>query len=759
MLEPRLSLDLRILVPSAQAAFLPGPSGRPPLPDPAALKAAFSLAAALGAQVGAEMVWERVTSLPELPPGASLTGLSLLVAQGKIAGKARPSEGARPAISPRDIRIEEFSGRLVRRGGPAAMDWSRLGHPCLLLRTTPCACMGSEAEAFLLGLRGILAYLGLIGPEGFDESVRANAYVALVDVGGQGLGSGLAGPALVKIRNLNSINFMRKAVDAEISRQEEVILSGGRVRPESRLWNEAENRTESFRDRPEAPAARYLEAGLPPLPVDPVLLEAAERESGLRRYGIESLMQGRPLPLQLARSLASRRSRLTFLEETVRAGADPYLAAIALCQDLARLERREERAVEESGLNPSRLAAILGMRSSGRLTARMARQLMEAVFTEDKDPENIINERGWKPISDPSALQGLLESVIAENPASAESVAAGEEAPREHLIGAALRRSGGQADPAALREILRRLLPSRAIRLFHPEGAKEVIADALRDLGVSMVRLSPWPAPRNPSRGSPGGGSHGGGSHGGGSHGGEMKAWAAHLAAIASAVQREGPRALIACLPAGGSEALSSFLALCLADSPLPLAIIATPSPENAALSLGRALSAIEGGPGVYILEGDTLRPQPPSSLAPGAWEADEEILTSILTRAAAETQAISILPGSAEAAVRAAQLQGAKALILELPDLASLVDTERARALGPLLRGLRKRGILMAAAFRNLGMAALPQAAIDGARAFLQGEGAAWAGLIGTDALYGRIMAASLEAEDTMELKALIEE
>jgi len=64
-----------------------------------------------------------------------------------------------------------------------------------------------------------------------------------------------------------------------------------------------------------------------------------------------------------------------------------------------------------------------------------------------------------------------------------------------------------------------------------------------------------------------------------------------------------------------------------------------------------------------------------------------------------------------------------------------------------------------MAAAFRNLGMAALPQAAIDGARAFLQGEGAAWAGLIGTDALYGRIMAASLEAEDTMELKALIEE
>ncbi len=231
-------LETRILLSPVESVFIVDEKTGSVSVDKTVLQKVFMLVRALGSSVLKTSYIEHLTGkLPENPENKKITGNSMLVSEGgtlDITFHSRPK-----TIHIEEIRIEEDTGHLTHADNSARMNFTWAGCPSIRIKTSPAFELGEEAELFLNELRRLAQYLNLENKEAQEGSIRSNAFVALSKY-----------PELpdyyVKLRNLNSANFVRKAINVELSRQEEILSSGGTVESESRLWNEKQSRTESF---------------------------------------------------------------------------------------------------------------------------------------------------------------------------------------------------------------------------------------------------------------------------------------------------------------------------------------------------------------------------------------------------------------------------------------------------------------------------------------------------------------------------------
>lgn len=791
MYRSRIYLEARILLDSPQKAFCPckaavGAScpvcstpcgqpfgGSPQLSDFAARKAAL-LAAALEAQVRERMDWERFAAPPPLPPDYQLSGLSLLAASG---GRLPLSlRRGRRDIGIAEIRVEEYPGRLVREGGAARMDYSSSGRPCLRLRTEADFELGEEAEAFIVDLRSLIQYLDL-APGPLDSTLRCNAFVSLAPTG-----SPEAERRWVKLRNLNSLNFLRKAIDAELSRQEEILAQGGEIPHESRLWNEAEGRTERFKERTDD-SSRYAAAGFPPLPAPPCFGSAkrglpAETPSRMR----ERLTRDLGIPWQHARAATADLERSSFFEAVVAAGAEPALAARWMAGELQRLARREEAPrLADCGLTPERFARILSLFSQRRIHARMARRLMEAVWDGEGEPEELIEAHQWSLISDPAVLAPLVEAVLAERKEEISRIRAGEGAQHDFIIGRVMEGTSGQADPAILRKILRERLSSPTLQLLCIGGAivssteasgdarlldkKRILSLLSADLGNLSLSVEAVPGAAAASEDI------------------GPADWAALLALMARKVWDEGARGVVV---AHGTDTLAWTAALVwwlFADSPVPIVLAASSTGpedgEEAARTLNQACAlAAAFEPGVYVVAGGRVlsplnlrferigpegfrnwnlaeplhRGQP---LAEGIQEVDEDILAAVMEEIVRKTCILRVYPGMRSETVRAVMDTGIRYLILELYDTGTANLRGRDFSLREALSYARKRGITIFCTSQQEGGVDFTRYASS--RGLIL-SGAVSMGGLTTESAYARLLAAYLEAEGHEELLELMD-
>ena len=245
---------------------------------------------ALGCSIPDTAVIEHLTgNLPEPPAGKKISGYSVKVAEGgslDIMFHSRPK-----TIHVEEVRLEEDSGHMTHADGQTRMDFTWAGSPSIRLRTTPAFELGEEAELFLNELRRLTQYLSLVNREVSEGSIRSNAFVALSKYPEL--------PIDVKLRNLNSFNFVRKAVNFELTRQENILSSGGIIASESRLWNEKQSRTESYQSR--SSELRRFELLDPPVRIDMIRYARAaageektelpqqRRERFRRQYGVSRL--------------------------------------------------------------------------------------------------------------------------------------------------------------------------------------------------------------------------------------------------------------------------------------------------------------------------------------------------------------------------------------------------------------------------------------------------------------------------------------
>ena len=413
-----------------------------------AMRSAYTVARALSCTLAPETFFERKNYFyPDLPKNYQISQFQEpLGTDGHI--DLELSSGVK-RVGIKEVHLEEDAGKMIHVGEMSLLDYNRTGTPLLEIVTHPDLVVGEEAEALILELRRIVRYLGVSDGNMEEGSLRCDANVS-VNTPGAGLGS------KVEIKNMNSSRFVRKALDFEITRQGKVLQDGGAIPQETRLWNENRDLTVTMRVKESSNDYRYFpEPDLPPFRADEVFfasveeklveLPAARRQRFAAEYSLD--------PVQVA-FLCEERATADYFEEVVGAGGDPRDVALWLAGDVQKQINR--RGVELVGgpLTAQRLAALLGLLSAERIHGKIAKQTLEAIFEEDKDPELIISEKGWEKISDQGTIDALVDDVIAAHPEAVGQILEGDRKPLGFLIGQIMKASSGRAEPKAVQAAL-----------------------------------------------------------------------------------------------------------------------------------------------------------------------------------------------------------------------------------------------------------------------------------------------------------------
>jgi aspartyl-tRNA(Asn)/glutamyl-tRNA(Gln) amidotransferase subunit B len=371
----------------------------------------------------------------------------------------------------KECHLEEDAGKMIHSGTASLLDYNRAGVSLLEIVTEPDMETGEEAELFIHQLRRLVRYLGVCDGNMEEGSLRADANVS-INLPGKGLGK------KVEIKNLNSSRFVKLGLNYEIARQGEMLDAGKTIVQETRLWNENRDETLPMRQKENAQDYRYFpEPDLPVFAPDAAFLQLVD----------EALVE---LPLPRARRIAAEYGLSAEQADLIceeRAQADYFETAVAsvgangktklakteaadrvanwLLQDVKRIMGRDSIDPREIGgfrLSPQRLASLVAMTAAAEISGKIAKQALEAVIAEDKDPAAIVSEKGWGLISDPAKIAEAVQAVAqAEAAAVAEAQTADgkrRQTLSAFLVGKVLAATGGRADPKIAREQVERLL-------------------------------------------------------------------------------------------------------------------------------------------------------------------------------------------------------------------------------------------------------------------------------------------------------------
>jgi aspartyl-tRNA(Asn)/glutamyl-tRNA(Gln) amidotransferase subunit B len=468
---------------------LPGADSPVPQLNLQAVRKACLLIRSLGCSIVREAAYERNLNTPPMPkgpdgkPAIALSCLSVRL--GTEGGLDILFHRRRKRIRIAEVRLEEDAGRLTHsaRGSSGQsetrIDYSSAGMPSLRIRTGADFELGEEAEIFLGELRRQIQYLGIIpgsalGPPGkplpLENMIRCNAYVAMVPYPE-------TPEHFVKLRNLNSINFVGKAVNAEISRQEEILLGGGTVPAESRLWNETKNASESFQMRNGEERPRFRREDLPPfVPGTDILEDSGSLLTGsffveLPEARRNRMMAEYGLTQHQAEFVCDEKSRADYFEKTVALGAPGREAARWMSSYIIKECKRLGLSMADSPLSPERFTAILAMLRDRRIHGSIAKQAIRAALEEDRDPEGIIRERGWEQVTDRDTIKASVEAVIQANPQEVRRIREGDARPIQFLTGLIMKETGGLAEPTLVKDILREELSVSLVYVLSLGGA------------------------------------------------------------------------------------------------------------------------------------------------------------------------------------------------------------------------------------------------------------------------------------------------
>ncbi|UCE85267.1 MAG: Asp-tRNA(Asn)/Glu-tRNA(Gln) amidotransferase subunit GatB [Deltaproteobacteria bacterium] len=397
---------------------------------------------------------------PDLPKGYQISQYEEPLATGgwvdvQLDDGAGGVEPKRIGIT--RIHMEEDAGKSVhddaRRGGDESrMDLNRCGVPLIEIVSEPDIRSPAEAGAYLRTLRAILRYVGVSDADMEKGQFRCDANVSLRPRGERALGT------RTETKNLNSFRAVEGALTAEIARQAEILDEGGRVLQATMLYDPEADETRVMRVKENADDYRYFpDPDLLPLEFEPAQLERIEStlpelagdkrarfkaEYGLSDYDARLLTESRPLA--------------EYFEAAAVAHGTAKTVANWMLRDV--LQWLGERDVETPALPPEGLAALIRLVDAQRVTAASARQILPELFERGGEPEALVRERGLEALSDAGPLEAAADAVIAENPESVRKYQAGETKLLNFLMGQVMKRTGGKANPARVREILSRKL-------------------------------------------------------------------------------------------------------------------------------------------------------------------------------------------------------------------------------------------------------------------------------------------------------------
>ena len=360
------------------------------------------------------------------------------------------------------VHMEEDTGKSLHMGGATGrihgadyslLDYNRAGIPLVEIVTKVVTGTGKYApevaRAYVSELRDILRGLGVSDVKMEQGSLRCDANVSLRIIGAEKLGT------RSETKNVNSLRSVERAVRGEMIRHAELLNKGERVVQETRHFHEDTGLTTPGRSKEQAEDYRYFpEPDLVPVAPSNDLIEkiraSLPEKPSVRRKKLQEAWQ---VPDKEMAAMINA-DVLNLVEATVKLGADPTRARGWWLGEIARIANERGIGASEMPITPADVAEIVSLITSGELTDKLARQVVEGVINNEGRPGEIIEKRGIKVVSDDSALMAAIEKAITAQPDVAEKVRNGHVPAAGALIGAVMKETKGQADAAKVRELL-----------------------------------------------------------------------------------------------------------------------------------------------------------------------------------------------------------------------------------------------------------------------------------------------------------------
>ena len=389
---------------------------------------------------------------PDLPKGYQISQYDQPLAEHGWVEAAL--DGAKKRIGITRIHLEDDAGKSIHDGFKDSDRYTyvvlnRSGTPLIEIVTEPDIRSSEEAYAFLTELKQIMQYVAVSECDMEKGQLRCDANVSVRLKGVEKLGT------KAEVKNLNSFRFAKMALDYEIARQVAVLESGGRVEQETRLYNVATGETAGMRSKEHAHDYRYFpEPDLVPLRVSAVWLEqvrstlpelpADKRARFIGSYGLREYDE---------QVLTATREIGDYFERVAKVAGDPRMAANWVAGDL--LGALKGREITESPVSPEQLGELVALIGKGEISGKMAKDIFAKMFDGGESAATIIDREGLRQISDTGALEKIVDEVIAASPKQVEQYKSGKVGVIGYLVGQVMKLSKGQANPAAVNEMLK----------------------------------------------------------------------------------------------------------------------------------------------------------------------------------------------------------------------------------------------------------------------------------------------------------------
>ncbi|MCH8533192.1 MAG: Asp-tRNA(Asn)/Glu-tRNA(Gln) amidotransferase subunit GatB [Saccharospirillum sp.] len=439
--------------PNTQASLVDlAMPGALPVFNAEALHKAVAFGLAIDAEIGKRSVFDRKNYFyPDLPKGYQITQMDHpIVGKGQV--EIVLDDGSTRTIGVTRAHLEEDAGKSLHEEfeGQSGIDLNRAGTPLLEIVSEPDIRTAKEAVAYLRKIHSIITYIGISDGNMAEGSMRCDANVSVRPKGQQELGT------RTEIKNINSFRFVEKAINHEVQRHIDVIEDGGSIVQETRLYDADKNETRSMRSKEFANDYRYFpEPDLLPVIIDHDYIErVAEALPELPAAKVKRFMADYGLSEYDANVLSASRAMADFYEAVVKTSGDAKIAANWCMGELTAYLNREEIEVSASPISADHLGQLIQRILDNTLSNKIAKQVFEAMTQGEGEPDAIIEARGLKQVTDSSAIEAMIDDVIAANPKQVEDYRSGKDKLFGFFVGQVMKASKGQASPAQVNDIL-----------------------------------------------------------------------------------------------------------------------------------------------------------------------------------------------------------------------------------------------------------------------------------------------------------------
>jgi aspartyl/glutamyl-tRNA(Asn/Gln) amidotransferase subunit B (EC 6.3.5.-) len=444
--------------PNTQANLLDlGMPGQLPVLNKAVIPKAIRLGLALSAEIGKRSVFDRKNYFyPDLPKGYQTSQFSYpIVDKGGFLDIEVDGETKRIGVT--RAHLEEDAGKSIHDAfpGQTGVDLNRAGTPLLEIVSEPDMRSAQEAVAYAKKMHELVQYLGICDGNMQEGSFRVDSNVSIHK-------PGTPFGTRAELKNINSFKFIEQAIEYEIQRQIDILESGGQVVQETRLYDADKNETRSMREKEEANDYRYfpcpdllpvvitdedieaIRAGMPELP-------EAKRQRYVADFGLSDYD---------AAFLTGSRAMAEYFEAVLAETNEPKVSANWVMGELSKALNQNDMDIAESPVSAAQLAGLIARIQDQTISGKIAKQVFDAIWAGEGDADAIIEQKGLKQITDSSAIEAMVDDVLANNPSQVEAYKGGQEKMFGFFVGQVMKASQGQANPAQVNQILKEKLQS-----------------------------------------------------------------------------------------------------------------------------------------------------------------------------------------------------------------------------------------------------------------------------------------------------------